>query len=125
MSQEASNPRIDETFSLIKQETSQLSGKALGDIARKIRVLTYTEILLSDILKILFNNCNEAVSKMEELDKAGELHESIKYGELAEAWSRLFCFATKRALVDFERQERANPEVATPSSTESSVLCSN
>ena len=117
MSQEASNPRIDETLSLINQETSQLSGKALGDIARKIRVLTYTEIILSGILKILLSNCYEAVSKMEELDKAGEFHESIKYGELADAWSRLFCFATKRARVDIERQERANPKVTSPSRT--------
>jgi hypothetical protein len=89
-----------------------LSGKTIGDIARKIRVLTYKELFDSGILKIIFNNCNEAVRKMDELDKSGELHESIKYGELAESWSRLFCFTTKRALVDIERQEGANSEVA-------------
>jgi len=122
MDQETLNPIIGETLSLINQVTNHLSGKAIGDIARKIRVLTYREVFLSGILEKLFNNCNEAVSKMEELDKAGELHESIKYGELADAWSRLSCFAIKRALVDIERQEKATPEVASTSSTESIII---
>jgi len=125
MDQAATNPRMDEAISLINQVTNRLNGKTIGDIARKIRVLTYKELFDSGILKILFNNCSEAERKMDELDKSGELQESIKYGELAVSWSRLFCFATKRALVDFERQERANPEVALPSSTEASVLGSN